>query len=370
MAKVKDQIRDRSTVSYIDAAGRICYNDELFRHIMPDAYPLPSLNPTGVARKSSRGYKQSQQGNGSRLQRPRRECFKQCADRWNALPDECPDPAPCPPRSSKASVWEAKQEQGVMCSYLDLYMSCCLKSCTEISIVGPDGAGYTGGAISADDDCWPCEPPCKTSILSIAYTSQQMQVNESQALHAHDSEYGDEVPCCQPDELRWEIVTGGGYLNPSTGPSVTYFAAASNPGCASNALIKLSDCCGREATLAIAVNSFTDPVALAYSMIDSCRDIAPVDNCQLAFHWIYGIAGIYNAWNCAGTLLEREGLEVCNGSGDLSSMAGACCLETPCGPMPPHTCDMIIELAETVCPSGDHRTPEMIEQGCCPEQAL
>ena len=90
MAKVKNQVYDGSEESYTDAAGRIHYLGELIRHTLSPAYPLPSLNPTGVVRKSPRGYKPTEQGNGSARQRPWRDCFKACCAQWDEMPDVCP----------------------------------------------------------------------------------------------------------------------------------------------------------------------------------------------------------------------------------------------------------------------------------------
>ena len=255
MAKVKDQIRDNSEVSYIDAAGRVCYTHELFGHIMPDAYPLPSLNPTGVARKSNKGNKPSTQGEGSPAQLPWRMCFQACADKWRALPDVCPDPTPCHMKSSKEKVWDAKNEQGVMCSYYDLFMSCCMKFCARISVTGPDGTTFGGGFIPEDIDCFPCDMPCNNSSLEISYTTLAMSVNQSQELSATDSDGGSSMSCFQPEDLVWEIMSGGGYLNPSVGFTVGYHAPASNPDCVMNPTIKLTDSCQRTAELTLAVNS-------------------------------------------------------------------------------------------------------------------
>lgn len=255
MAKVKNQVYDGSEEAYVDASGRSYGIGEFIRHIMTDAYPLPSLNPTGAVRKSPKGFRLTQQGRGSENQAVFRDCFQQCADRWNAMPDECPDPGPCQLISSKKKVWDAKQDAGILSSYYDYFMGCCMSSCTEITITGPSGAAISGGTISADNLCWPCEAPCKTSTLSISYTSQQMQVGQSQLLEAQDSLFGFGVPCCPSEEIMWEIVSGGGYLAPSTGPITVYTAPGANPFCELNAKIKLSDCCDRTASLSIAITS-------------------------------------------------------------------------------------------------------------------
>lgn len=343
MAKVKDQIFDRSQVSYVDAAGRVCYLDELFRHIMPDAYPLFSLNPVGVARKSSRGHNQPTQGRGSPDQLPYRMCFQDCADLWRALPDECPAVPLCNGPSSKKSIWEAKQEQGVMCSYYDLFMSCCMKHCYEISIVGPDGVGFKGGAISSLAACWPCESPCNTSELSIGYTTDQMTVGSSQTLTACDSFYGDSVPCCRPDDLMWEILTGGGSLSAEFGSAVTYYAPADISGCSANPTIRLSDCCGRSAELTTAVTKVHDYDAYYVPGQGHWAGTLGYCNCYYpGYDWkYYGCDGVYRRDGVYGLCAGPE--EHCP-----PYVVGDECYDPTCAAI------------------KDVRTPQQILDGCCP----
>ena len=257
MAKVKNQIYDGSEESYTDASGRITGFGELFRQTLTDAYPLPSLNPVGVSRKSPRSRKPATSGRGSPEQGIRRDCFRQCTDQWNALPDLCEDPPGCSPATSKKSVYDQKQEQGVMCSYFDLFMGCCMSTCTEISITPEGGDTYRGGAVSDPAPCWPCETVPLDGDLSISYTTTAMNINQTQALHGHDSNFGNDIPCCDDIELVWELVSGEGGLSNAYGPSTIYTAPAENPDCNGNATIRLSDCHGRWAELEIAINAST-----------------------------------------------------------------------------------------------------------------
>ena len=365
MAKVKDQIRDRSEVSYIDAAGRTCYLDELFRHIMPDAYPLPSLNPTGVARKSSRGHNGPTQGNGSPEQLPWRMCFQECADRWNALPDVCPAMGSCDETSSKKNVWDARQAQGVMCSYFDLYMSCCMKSCTKISITGPKGVEFTGGTIGSTEGCWPCPPVNKDTELSIGYTTQQMSANQQQTLTAEGLISSGAISCCAAEDLKWELVSGGGSLDPRTGPSTTYIAPAENPNCVENATIQLTDCYGRTATLEIAINT-TTPDADAYEYWvehdpESCETIG--GSC-----W-FGCGDIWiNGYRCDGTL-RRTITNCVKGGGAVSG--GTPCSEAVCNYWRTQLECKTSEEAAAICGYAnpvDVRSDAMKLAGCCPGQ--
>jgi len=375
MAKVKNQIYDGSEETYTDASGVIHFFGESFRHIMPNAYPLPSLNSTGVTRKSPRGYKPSQQGHGSAAQRPWRDCFALCAERWDSLPDECEAIPTCPAHSSKNSVWDAKQAQGVMCSYFDLYMDCCLSSCTEISIIGPDGISVTGGAISDDDNCWPCVPPCMASELSIAYASQQMVTGEIQLLMAHDSAFGDSIPCCHPEELSWELVSGGGSLSSFNGPSTLYTASDNNIDCANNPTIKLTDCCGRSASLQLAVSATGyDPSQNAvYTYTDKEENCFPDANCPGSgcvcpppvfaicncsiVEWIY---------NCAGELIH--GPDMCETQVSFCAVEGKC-LDTDLNRCAVPGCPYSANELESWSPI-DGRSAEQITAGCCPALLL
>lgn len=357
MAKVTNQIIYGNEETYTDADGKTHYLGETYRHVLTEAYPLPSLNPSGVIRKTPRGYRPTEQGQGSPEQAPWRDCFQACAERWRNMPDECPDPAPCPTISSKKLTWEAKQQQGVPCSYYDLYLRCCLSSCTEITIYDTQGNAITGGSIPDDDNCFKCEPPCKTSTLSVAYTTARMKTGESQALRAHDSIFGFSIPCCQQNEITWEIVKGGGYLSDNEGLETIYFAPATNPYCALNPTIELRDCCQRTAQIEIAVNGSTDtyvykikrcyddwscgdneycPVVRIYDGscdgIESYNDVwcgggdeSPAQNCNFCA----GIgrpncAAIYRQGNCAAF---DEFLDVAHDTRQLSQIADGCCPE-------------------------------------------
>jgi hypothetical protein len=57
--------------------------------------------------------------------------------------------------------------------------------------------------------------------------------------------------------FTWSITGGGGTLSSSSGTSVNYTAPSSNQSCANNPTIKVTDYCGQEATLKLAVNSYS-----------------------------------------------------------------------------------------------------------------
>lgn len=352
MAKVKNQVYEGSEEAYTDANGWIYYTGEMIRHCLTDGYPLPSFDDQMVVRKSPGGFRNTQQGRGSQKQAPWRDCFSQCAERWNALPDVCPAAASCIKASSKKNIWDAKVAQGVMCSYIDLYMGCCMSYCTEVSITGPDGSIVKGGIIPADDFCWPCISPCLTSTLSISYTTAQMIAGNQQALYAHDSLFGDSVPCCPDEDLIWTIGVGGGYLNPATGPLVIYTAPSVNVNCSQNATIELHDCCGRSAAMEIAVTKVGDPAVRAMTKFErfECTTSGGVAVCK-KFHHEY---------NCIGADIGNEAYVWC---GYMGSAEDPDCHVVGCPAipncLPPTSPDLV-----------DYRTDEMLADACCPEEFL
>ena len=166
---------------------------------------------------------------------------------------------PDPPTSSKESVWAAKLEHGVVCSYYDLFLRCCIKFA-----LANDGAMPT-------DECFPCVSDCDCTDISIGYTTQGMQVNEEQTLTVEGG-----VDGCV---YAWAITSGGGELSAGTGTSVIYTAPASNPNCDENATISLSvegNICD---TLQIAISAYSS-AAYAYEIVS--LDAEPSKCCSYA----------------------------------------------------------------------------------------
>ena len=261
MAKVKDQVLPGSDISYIDSTGIVHYDADLVRHIMPNAYPLPSLNPTGVAKKTSRNKRPPDQGNGSPDQYPRRACFRLCADRWNAIQDECETGGSCTPSTSKKNIWDAKTDQGVMCSYYDLYMSCCMNGCVEVYVKTPEGNVEMGGKISPEETCWPCPPIDLELPLSIEYTTTQMRCGESQFLGLNNIA----LDCCPGVPLIWQLSGGGSLSVGEDSMSATYNAPATNPNCSNNGTVSVTDCFGRTASVSFSSNCFTATTVMAFT---------------------------------------------------------------------------------------------------------
>ena len=193
--------------------------------------------------------------------------------------------------------------------------------------------------------CCDSEP----AAVSIGYTTLAMTCSASQTLTAWGG--------CAP--YVWSK-TGGGTLVPSEDTlSALYTAPATNPYCAYNPTINLTDCCGGSGQLKLAVNQYTalDPAikfcegTVTYcdtSRPNPCTFWGPEMN-QFAedFYWALYL--------CNGALLSDDNYH-----------AEGCC-DQGWG-----ECDSSCKFYQ--CPPyinygygyGDLRTPDMIAAGCCP----
>ena len=119
----------------------------------------------------------------------------------------------------------------------------------------------------------------------ISYTTQQMSVNGTQTLSASGGGGG---------PYAWYLASGGGTLNPSVGNSTLYTAPVTNPNCANNPQIYVTDMCGlSSAILKIAVNGYGSAPAVGYSVAYSSSG-----PCQVTI-W-RGTLGCDNADNSSG----------------------------------------------------------------------
>lgn len=355
MAKTKGSNPPETEFAYKDAGGILHYLGEFIRMMLSGGFPSPRDPETDLVGKSRRGNRPTEQGEGTELQRFQRKAFKDCAALWNSLPEECPDPLPEDPVTAKESVWNAKVEFGIPCTYYDLFMRCCIQY-----------AKWHAGAMP-DGDCFPCTGICNCLEISIGYTTQGMQVNEEQTLWVAGA-----APGCIYD---WEITSGAGELSASTGNSVIYTAPASNPNCEGNATISLSI---KEVvcdTLLLAINAVVGD-DVAYHM----KLCIAESSCEHRVSWKCADVDGYN-FNCNGDQLSKRSdcpYSQCFGP-------GCCCYEdTQCASYPWEycispgggmTCEETAELANCGDPGSlnegiDIREPWMLEAGCCPVALL
>jgi hypothetical protein len=228
----------------------------------------------------------------------------------------------------------------------------------------PESFVYPNAHISDCLNCLPCTPSCKDSLLSIAFTSQQMQVLEYQALSVHESLCAAPSPCCKDVEFWWQILSGGGELDKSYGQTVIYHAPAFNANCSENAVIGLTDCCGRSTTLALIVNAVTDPNQVAYKSWtpDADEDCYQVPGPTCLWHcaivWIDG-------FTCDGEFVSHDFNCTCGGSG---IWGGACSDEWCAARMASCFCHSQAAAAAACGYSlpVDVRTDDQKALGCCP----
>lgn len=170
MAKVKGFNPPETEFAYEDADGLLHYFGEFLRMVFGEGSVSPRDPDTDFIGKTRRGRRPTEQGEGTPDQIRYREAFKNCATLWNSLPEECPDPLPDPPPTSKESVWGAKTEHGVTCSYYDLFLKCCIDWA-----ISHDGAMPVG-------DCFPCEVVCtQDPAMAWDYDTSINEVNRGGA---------------------------------------------------------------------------------------------------------------------------------------------------------------------------------------------
>lgn len=120
-------------------------------------------------------------------------------------------------------------------------------------------------------------PPVWGEPPVIGFTSKQMTTNGRQNLTVSGG-------CGEP--YTWSIGSGRGSLSNSTGTSVTYTAPSSNPNCANNPTIKVTDKCGNYTTLDLAVSGYTS-WEIAYTKSTGCNlgDHDGHGDCNPVPHW-------------------------------------------------------------------------------------
>ena len=345
MAKTKGSNPPNTELIYEDAGGVLHYFGEFIRGLFNEGYVSASDPETDITGKSSSGRRPSQQGEGSTGQSHIRQIFRDCSALWNSLPESCPIPLTDPPPTSKESVWAVKLKEGVVCSYYDLFMRCCINW------------GLSHGGFMPDGDCFPCESPCDCAGILIEYTTQSMQVNEEQELFVSNPVAG-----CT---YLWEIESGGGSLSSGTGVSVTYTAPASNADCDQNVSIILSVGSQQCDSLQIAINGFTG-TNVAYTILTCiydryCRIIGRFVQCTTSVHW--------NKYRCDGVYLAAD---VCYSISRTGGYPYWVCPDICEGTPPILTCEegAVLNSCGDIGTVTDLRTPLMITQGCCPGPLL
>ncbi len=337
MARVKNQVLFEDEESYTDAGGVVHYNGVGYRQGATEAYPGYLGAEYGTVRKSPRSRRPPHQGRGSRLQAPYRDCFAQCAERWNALPDSCEDYPVCNPSSSKQSILDAKSNAGVSCSAYDLYMRCCLSNCGVIEVSGPGGVAYSGGVIPEGESCFPCDSDF--SSFSVASPSPIIGASESVQLSID--------PPLPPDtDFSIVLASGGGSLS----PSFIYTAPAENTDCSLSPTFDLYICEILISSFSLAVS--TAPAGTpAYQLRGNCIVLRASGYCRCVCGWSSIDEYRYRLFDCDGNFIAYSSLEDSYDMGPCE--ADAYPYPTPCD------CNGILLIQ-------DARTLDAIHRGCCP----
>ena len=224
----------------------------------------------------------------------------------------------------------------------------------DVSLVGP-GIGPHVKLNASDRDAPACDD-CETPhTINIAYTSQYMVIGGSQTLYATGG-VGDYI---------WTISAGSGTLGVGTtieGGGNTYVAPSTNPGCAYNPTIVVTDICGNVAQLKLAVNN-PSASGTAYKKVVREGSFADTGNCaNIKQHW-------YNC-NDVATSTFYCALSYGNICGGVSM----CTMDPGCGTQATSwaqleaVCDCTYLDPPTNCTERtiDTRTSEMLAAGCCP----
>ena len=337
MARVKNQVLFEDEESYTDAGGSVHYNGVGYRQGATEAYPGYLGAEYGTVRKSPRSRRPPQQGRGSPLQAPWRDCFIQCAARWSTLPDACADIPVCDPSSSKERIYDAKVEAGVSCSAYDLYMRCCMQNCVTIDISGPGGVTYSGGVIPDDEPCFPCDSDF--SGYSIAAPPPIIGASESVQLSVDPQ---------LPPGTSFTIVlaSGGGSLS----PSFMYTAPAENTNCLLSPVFDLIVCDNRISSFSLAVST-APPGTPAYRLRGNCIVLRQEGYCRCACGWSPIAEYNYRNMDCDGNFISYSTYESSYGMGPCAADDYPYPTPCDCNGLP-----LVIDI----------RTPDAVRIGCCP----
>ena len=216
-----------------------------------------------------------------------------------------------------------------------------------------------------DDECTRCEDcPQVTHPPVIFYGSQQLSINQTANIHASGGAGG---------PYTWTITSGSGSLSSTitvSGANVTYTAPSSNAGCNNNPTIVVTDFCGNTASVKFAINAWSPATSTAGA------NTHLVGNMDCSFPPVFLRA---TAFSCIGVENDTQGcLRCCAKAGGCWVYDLITCDETrpacneanlvaACIATDPFGCNTAGD-----CPVGihDHRTSDMLTQGCCPRQLL
>lgn len=300
MAKVKNQDIPVREFSYTAADGTDHYFGEFYRDVLGEGYLNHADETKDIVGRSRRGERPTEKGLKEDARRRFRRAFRDCTQLWNSLPEKSPLELTAP-FSSKEAVWAAKLDHGIVCSYYDLWMRCCINHAKNNNGAMPEG------------ECFPYESGCDCEEITIGCAKKTMLLSETQDLVVVGADEG-----CS---YAWKIESGGGSLSSSVGGIVIYQAPSSNVDCLNNATISLSvneTICD---TVAIAINGVLGD-QIAYSRWDlwqstyggdvmrSAAPLIPVHPCVYSdvhqrWYTYDSYRAIIGNYNCSDNLISE-----------------------------------------------------------------
>jgi len=417
---VKNQQAPWGDVLMFENPGDELYFGEVYRQVLQEAWS-PSVDSDWFrVGKSRRGYRPTQRGitspNLSPAQSDVRHYFSLCAAAWRALPWDTPVDTVCDGRWGKDYWLKRKEEHGISCSYYDFYMRTCLSFALETGCIPP--ANYTLSLqaslsavkcdvfypISCSNSCgelslhesngvyvpgsgWKLEDCCgffleisalKTTLFPGETTT--LWIEDPQPVGAGELKFQDShgaLGCLEyvldPSSYcvyNWEIVSGGGSLDKSTGVSVHYTAPAIQPSCDARPLIRCF-ANGLSSGITIGVNSWpgNEPAFGIYKYSAPCDD--PRSYC-LEGSSFYVPGSLVIRYDCRGNVID----EVTGCPGTRSCTGSWCtCGESEHDPV--YSFTNMCENSRQTCDGyggyywgqyKDLRTQAMIDGGCCPAE--
>ena len=294
MAKVKNQSLPHTDILSMNSPLDPNYFGDVWRGSLSEGYyPYPESEDS-VVRKSSRLPHPSEAGPGTQSQESGRLAFKMCADLWRSLPINCDGICDCFPITTKQSVHAAKQEYGVVCSYYDLFMRCCLNYVG--SQLPEDSRGIrplpTADNMPTHGECFPADCP-GGSPGQIGYDTLEMLPGESQTFELLNAVPG----VC----YKWGISPDDfGSWDPDT---LTYTAPAEVPSGSQNVEITLyrgNIECGQIIHWISITVTGCDDSDLSWDDPNSADTVARNGNADVAIIDGTGLGGPFS-WAIAGT---------------------------------------------------------------------
>jgi hypothetical protein len=208
MTKVLNQFITANEILYYEGPYSPGTLGQQYRGVSSIAVSENNSSDWGIVRKSTKSRRPSQRGAGSPKQAKYRAALSQCA-RWFAeLPYDCEAAEDDYEGATKESAFGAKEYYGVVCSYVDLWVRCCLEIIKDI----PAPWSFDLVVSCFPDICAEC------GETSISCATDMLIVNETLEIAA--------INYPEDAEITWAVSgSSPSFVNPNSGPITTFTAA-------------------------------------------------------------------------------------------------------------------------------------------------